>query len=165
MNKALLFILLLVGVAAASSCKKGYDVVAEVREQAAKDDKIVQDYIAANNLTTARQIDTTGVYYIVVAPGSGNDLFTNSTRVTVDYTGRKLTSGEVFASSNNFHPSYSLGEVIRGWRLGIPQIKKGGKVRLLLPSRYAYGPYAQPTLGLEPNSILDFDIELLDITN
>lgn len=163
MNRALLILLL--AVIGLSSCKKGVDVVAEVRDQGVKDEKIIQDFIVANNLTTATRIDTTGVFYVVVAPGTGNDLYTNSTRVTVNYTGRKIATGEVFAQSNNFNPSYTLGEVIRGWRLGIPQIKKGGKVRLLIPSRYAYGPFEQPILGLPANSVLDFDIELLDVTN
>ncbi|RWY47879.1 FKBP-type peptidyl-prolyl cis-trans isomerase [Mucilaginibacter gilvus] len=164
MNRLLVIILLL--AAGLSSCKKGFDVAEEVRAQGVVDDKIVEDYIAANGLTTtAKRIDTTGVFYIVIAPGEGSNLFTNSTRVTVDYKGRILTSGKEFTQSNNFHPSFTLGEVIRGWRLGIPQIKKGGTVRLLLPSRYAYGPYPQQTLGLPENSVLDFDIQLLDVTN
>lgn len=164
MQRLLLVVLLF--VAGLSSCKKGYDAVAEVKAQAVIDDKEVQDFIAAKGLgTVARQIDTTGVYYIVVAAGTGNDLYTNSTRVTVDYTGRIMTSGKEFTQSNNFHPSFTLGEVIKGWQLGIPQIKKGGTVRLLIPSRYAYGPYDQPTVGLPKNSVLDFDIQLLDVTN
>jgi FKBP-type peptidyl-prolyl cis-trans isomerase FkpA len=164
MNRLLVIILIL--AAGLSSCKKGFDVAEEVRAQAVIDDKIVEDYIAANGLgAVAKRIDTTGVFYVVIAPGEGSDLYTNSTRVTVDYKGSILTSGKEFAQSNNFHPSFTLGEVIRGWRLGIPQIKKGGTVRLLLPSRYAYGPYPQPTLGLPENSVLDFNIQLLDVTN
>jgi FKBP-type peptidyl-prolyl cis-trans isomerase FkpA len=164
MNRVLIVILLF--AAGLSSCKKGYDVAEEVRAQAVIDDKIVQDYITGNGLTAvANRIDTTGVFYIVMKEGDGHDLYTNSTRVTVDFKGRILTSGKEFSQSNNFHPSYTLGEVIRGWRLGIPQIKKGGTVRLLIPSRYAYGPYDQPDIGLPPNSVVDFDIQLLDVTN
>ena len=63
--------------------------------------------------------------------------------------------------------------MIRGWQLGIPQVKKGGIVRLLLPSRYAYGPFAQPQLGkdygltngLPASAVLDFEIQLYDIVN
>jgi FKBP-type peptidyl-prolyl cis-trans isomerase FkpA len=164
MNRILLTILLFAFCLV--SCKKGYDAVEVVREQAARDDKIIQDYIVDNALTgKAIKIDTTGVYYVVLAPGSVNALFTNSTRVTIDYTGRVLTTGTVFAESNNFHPSFTLGEVIRAWQLGIPQIKKGGKVRILAPSRYAYGPFDQPDIGLPKNSVVDFEIELIDVTN
>ncbi|NNU33756.1 hypothetical protein HK413_05675 [Mucilaginibacter sp. S1162] len=100
-------------------------------------------------------------------------MFTRSTKVTIADTGRLLTTGQLFRQTNEFHPSFTLSQVILGWQLGIPKIKKGGIVRLLIPSRYAYGPNPQPTVGVEyglkdglpPNAILDFNIRLYDITN
>jgi FKBP-type peptidyl-prolyl cis-trans isomerase FkpA len=169
MNKILL--ILLFSVVCLSSCKKGYDAVAEERTQAAIDDKIIQDYIAGTPglSAVAKRIDSagiaTGVYYVELEPGSGNDLFTNSTRITIDFTSKKLLTGEVFAKSNNFHPSFILGDVLRAWKLGIPQIKKGGKIRIIAASRYAYGPYDQLDINLPKNSVVDFEIELLDVTN
>jgi FKBP-type peptidyl-prolyl cis-trans isomerase FkpA len=169
MNKILL--ILLFSVVCLSSCKKGYDAVEEERTQAQIDDKIIQDYIAGTPglSAVAKQIDSagiaTGVYYVELAPGSGNDLFTSSTRITIDYTSKILLTGEVFAKSNNFHPSFTLGEVLRAWKLGIPQIKKGGRIRIIAASRYAYGPYDQPEINLPKNSVVDFEIELLDVTN
>ena len=157
-----------------TACKKDTSTGAEAeRAQAIIDDKIISDYLAANPGLNAKRIDTTGVYYIVNQPGSGTALFANSTQVTVGYKGRLLTTGQVFISTDNIHPSFVLGTVIKGWRLGIPQIKKGGIVRLLIPSRYAYGPFPQPevgksyglTDGLPGSAVLDFDIELFDIIN
>ena len=169
MNKILL--ILLFSVVCLSSCKKGYDAIEEERTQAQIDDKIIQDYIAGTPglSAVAKRIDSagivTGVYYVELKPGSGNDLFTNSTRITVDFTSKELLTGRVFAQSNNFHPSFILGEVLRAWKLGIPQIKKGGKIRIIAASRYAYGPYDQPEINLPKNSVVDFEIELLDVTN
>ncbi|WP_129876298.1 FKBP-type peptidyl-prolyl cis-trans isomerase [Mucilaginibacter terrigena] len=169
MNRILLILFLC--VVCLSACKKGYDPIAEERVQAEKDDKIIQDYIAATPGLGAviKRVDSagiaTGVYYVELAPGSGNELFTNSTRITIDYTSKVLTTGEVFAESNNFHPSFTLGEVLRAWKLGIPQIKKGGKIRIISASKYAYGPYDQPQINLPKNSVVDFEIELLDVTN
>ncbi|MBB5395721.1 MULTISPECIES: FKBP-type peptidyl-prolyl cis-trans isomerase [unclassified Mucilaginibacter] len=170
MNRILLILFL--SVVCFSACKKGYDPIAEERVQAEKDDKIIQDYIAATPglSSVIKRVDSagvaTGVYYVVLAPGSGNALYTNSTRITVDYTAKILTTGEVFAQSNNFHPSFILGvDVFRAWRLGIPQIQKGGKIRIIAASRYVYGPYDQPELNLPKNSVVDFEIELLDVTN
>jgi FKBP-type peptidyl-prolyl cis-trans isomerase FkpA len=169
MNRLVLVFLL--SIVALSSCKKGFDPVAEERSQAQKDDQIIQDYIASKPdlASQVKRVDSagiaTGVYYVVLAPGSGNTLFTNSTRIIVDYTGKKLLTGEVFAQTNNFHPSFTLGEVLRAWQLGIPKIKKGGKIRIIAASRYAYGPYDQPEIHLPPNSVVDFEIELLDVTN
>ncbi|MFD0793515.1 FKBP-type peptidyl-prolyl cis-trans isomerase [Mucilaginibacter litoreus] len=168
MNRVLVILLLL--TACFASCKKGYDALEEVRIQADKDDKIIQDYIAANPaIGDVKQVDSagvaTGIYYVVLAPGEGSTIYTNSTSITIDFTARILTTGEVFFKSNNFHPSYTLGAVLRAWKLAIPQIKKGGKIRILSPSRYAYGPYDQPEIGLPKNSVVDFEIELLDVTN
>jgi FKBP-type peptidyl-prolyl cis-trans isomerase FkpA len=172
MNRAVLIILLfVVGLAA---CKKAGDLGSTAEKaQAVVDDKIITDYLSANPGLQATKIDTTGVYYIINQPGTGNALFTNSTMVTVGYTGRVLKTGQIFSQTNSFQPSFSLGQMIRGWQLGIPLLKKGGSIRLFLPSRYAYGPYPQPLLGvsyglkdgLPGAAVLDFDIDLYDITN
>ena len=160
-------ILLMIGVM--MGCGKTQSGVAQYKAQAAVDDKIVANYIAQNNLTGVVQkiSDTCGVYYEVINPGQGTNLYTLSTQVTVSYVGKLLSSGKVFGrtDSSAFTPSYILGQTILGWQLGIPKIQKGGEIRLLVPSRYAYGPYAQQQLGLPANAILDFDIKLYDITN
>jgi len=171
MNRAALVILFLATLLAACGKANNEGIVA-YNAQKVIDDKIVADYLTANPGLVAKKIDTSGVYYIVQDPGSGNAIFTNSTMVTVGYTGRllynsntKQYSGKVFTQTDKFHPSFTLQQVILGWRLGIPKIKKDGTVRLLIPSRYAYGPNEQPLLGLPANAILDFDITLYDIIN
>jgi len=150
-----------------TACKKVTDPAVINPDQAAIDDQIIADYIAGNNLTgVAKKVgDTIGVWYIVEKPGTVSTLYSSSSSVTVGYTGKVLTSGKVFAQTDAFHPSYVLGTLIRGWQLGIPKANKGGIVRLLIPSRYAYGPYAQPSLGLSSNAVLDFTIEVFDVTN
>ena len=150
-----------------AGCGKEQSGLAQYKKQAAIDDTIVSQYIKANGLTgKAKKVsDTCGVYYIVLQPGSGSNLYTSSTYVTVGDTGKLLTTGQVFYQTDNFHPSYQLGQVILGWRLGIPKVQKGGIVRLLVPSRYAYGPYPQSNYNLPANAILDFDIQVYNITN
>ena len=141
----------------------------QYKAQAKIDDSIVSKYIESHGLTGiakhVRNNDTIGVYYIILDPGSGNTLFTNSTQITVGDTGKLLTTGQTFYATNAFHPSYPLGQVISGWQLGIPEIKTGGEVRLLIPSRYAYGHFAQSDLGLPANAVLDFYIRLYNVTN
>ena len=156
-----------------TACKKSDLGSAAEKAQAIIDDKIISDYLAANPGLGAKKIDTTGVYYIVIEPGNVNTVFTSATYITFGYTGRLLTTGQKFAESGEFNPSETLGKLIRGWQLGIPKIKKGGRVRLLLPSRYAYGPYPQPLVGttfglkdgLPGSAVLDFDISLYDAVN
>jgi FKBP-type peptidyl-prolyl cis-trans isomerase FkpA len=170
MNKLLVVLLLL--MAGLGACKKSADSLIQYNIQKGIDDKIIQDYLAANpTLHAARTdsgiTDTSGVYYIINPGegGTGADVFTNSTTVTLGFTAKILGNSTIIAQTSNFHPSYTLGSVIKGWQLGIPHIKKGGKIRLLVPSRYAYGPYAQDSIHLPANSVLDFNIQLYNITN
>lgn len=150
-----------------AGCTKEQTGLAQYKKQAAIDDNIVADYIAANGLKDVAQkvSDTCGVYYILLEPGQGNDLYTSSTYVTVGDTARVLGQTTPFYETDNFHPLYQLSQVILGWRLGIPKVHRGGLIRLLVPSRYAYGPYPQPDYKLTANAILDFNIRVYNITN
>ncbi len=167
MHRVLLLVLLLF-TAGLSACTKSDDVKAQVKAQAETDAKIISKYLKDNGLPE-QHVDTTGVCYIVDSAGTGNNLYSNSTQVTVGYTGWLLTTnstlGGVFSQTDNFHPSFTLGQVIRGWQVGIPKIKQGGAVTLYLPSRYAYGPYAQPGIGLPANACTVFHIILYNVTN
>ncbi|WP_426668993.1 FKBP-type peptidyl-prolyl cis-trans isomerase [Mucilaginibacter sp. McL0603] len=150
------------------SCTKSDSGLANYKIQAAKDDKIVAGYIAANGLSgVAKKVsDTSGVYYIIGQQGQGNDLYTLSTLITVGFTCKTLIGQTLIEQTNEFHPSYTLGQTILGWQQALPKIKKGGTIRLLLPSRYAYGPYPQPNIGIDTaNAILDFNIQVYNITN
>jgi FKBP-type peptidyl-prolyl cis-trans isomerase FkpA len=158
-------------VLAFAGCKKSDGGAEQVKAQGVIDDQLIKDYIAKNNLNATKVMignaDTTGVWYVNTTIGTINSLFTNSSLLTVGYTGRVLNTGAVFTKTDTFHPAYHLGDMIKGWQYGISksQIKTGGKIRLLIASRYAYGPFEQPSLGLPANAILDFDIELFDVTN
>ncbi|MDB5007812.1 MAG: hypothetical protein JWP45_2205 [Mucilaginibacter sp.] len=166
MNRILLILLLF--SACIVGCSKTTNVVAQVSAQASVDNKIITSYLTTHNIT-ASVVDSagisTGIYYTIDTLGTGNDLYTNSTQVTVGYKGTLLTNGVVFSQTEAFHPSFVLGTVIRGWQLGIPKVQKGGTITLYLPSKYAYGPFPQPTLKLPANAILIFNITVYNITN
>ena len=166
MNRILLILLLL--CACFAGCKKTDDAAAQIKAQLAVDDKAITDYLAARKIN-AQVIDSagisTGIYYTIDTLGTGNDLFTNSTVVTVGYKGRMLLNDSVFVKTDNFHPSFVLGSVIRGWQLGIPQDKENGSITLYVPSHYAYGPFAQAIFGNRKNVVLIFNIKLYNITN
>jgi FKBP-type peptidyl-prolyl cis-trans isomerase FkpA len=177
MNR-ILVILALFSVCCLAACQKSSEYgIVQYDAQAKVDDSIISKYIESHGLTgIAKHVegnDTIGVYYIVVDTGAGNTLYTNSTMVTVGDTGKLLTTGQVFFETAMFHPSYPLGQVLMCWQLGIPEVKAGGEVRLLVPSRYAYGRFAHPELGpefelpggLPANAVLDFYIRVYDVTN
>jgi FKBP-type peptidyl-prolyl cis-trans isomerase FkpA len=164
MNRILLLCLLLwMGIA---GCGKNVSIEQQAQVQATIDSGIIHKYIADNNLTgVAKEAKKTGEFYIIDTLGTGTGLFTNSTLVTVGYSGSLLGSATPFITTTGFNPSFTLGQVILGWQIGIPYAQKGGTIRLIIPSGYAYGPYPQPEYNLPANAILDFTIKLYDITN
>jgi FKBP-type peptidyl-prolyl cis-trans isomerase len=70
-----------------------------------------------------------------------------------------LLNGTVFDESARFEFN-SLNNVIEGWRLGIPQLAKGEKALLLIPSDLAYG--SSGNQAIPPYSPLIFEVTLLD---
>jgi FKBP-type peptidyl-prolyl cis-trans isomerase len=76
----------------------------------------------------------------------------------VNYKGT-LTDGSEFDSNNNI--SLSLNNVIRGWQVGLQEIGVGGSCTLIIPASAGYG--SQSRDGIPSNSVLVFDIDLLDI--
>ncbi|HPG11994.1 MAG TPA: FKBP-type peptidyl-prolyl cis-trans isomerase [Chitinophagaceae bacterium] len=116
----------------------------------------ILNFITANSINAVNH--SSGMYYEVIQPGSGA-VANNSSIVTVKYVGR-LLNGTVFDQSAN-PVSFQLAGLIQGWRVGIPLIQKGGKIRLIVPSSMAYG--CQDYGPIPANSILDFDIELIDV--
>lgn len=101
-----------------------------------------------------------GVFYQIIAPGSGNVTYTRETMVSAEYVGR-LLNGTVFDQSKGTPIDFALGGVIAGWQIGVPLIQKGGEIRLLIPSQFAYGPRGQGPIA--PNTVLDFTIKLADV--
>lgn len=84
--------------------------------------------------------------------------------VTVHYTGT-LTDGTKFDSSVDrgtpFNFQLGIGQVIKGWDLGVKGMKIGGKRKLTIPPSLGYGSRA---IGPIPaNSTLIFEVELLDV--
>lgn len=138
---------------AITSCKKDdFDAA----KQAETDQKLINDYAVANNLTTVQH--ASGLRYVILSPGTGTLKYTTSTAITAKYVGR-LLNGQVFDSSSS-GANFTLGGVIVGWQVGIPLIQKGGKIRLLIPSALAYGNV--PNGPIPANSVLDFEIELIN---
>lgn len=136
-----------------SSCNKKLSP----EEQMEKDLEIIANYISTNNLNA--QSTSTGLHYVILDEGTGN--FPSSTDdVTVRYKGY-FTDGAVFEQSDNAGITFNLQQVISGWTEGIPKFKEGGEGILLLPSALAYGPDGNSSIP--PNTVLIFDVTLLDI--
>lgn len=103
-----------------------------------------------------------GLSYLIEVLGEGDKPAETAT-VVVNYTGKHL-NGEVFDTTDGRGPAtFNLQGVVPGFREGLMLLGKGGKATLYIPGALAYGNGGQPAAGIEPNEMLVFDVELLDI--
>lgn len=116
----------------------------------------MQSYANANGITATKH--SSGLFYQVTNPGTGAVPSLANT-VSVTYTG-KLLDGTTFESRTT-PLNLALNQVITGWQIGLQQIKKGGSIKLIIPSSMAYGCAAVGSIP--PNSILYFEVNLIDV--
>lgn len=146
-----------------TACKKNdvevepYDFVAQLK----KDTAIINAFVKNNNITGGTLDPESGIYYKIIKPGSGTVNYGPSSSITARYVGR-LLDGTVFDNVDGAPIQFTLGRTIPGWQWGIQKIQKGGEIRLIVPSGYAYQNAPNGPI-IKANSILDFDITLVDV--
>lgn len=127
--------------------------------QAQLDDRLIQKFISSKGLSMVK--DPSGVYYSISAAGSGTYPITSTATVEVSYTAR-LTDNTVVDSNTDL--TIAINSAIKGWQTVIPgKLERGGKMRMLIPSALAYGTSGSGT-AIPANAILDFDVEILSVT-
>ena len=103
-----------------------------------------------------------GLRYKIITPGTDPKPTATST-VKCLYTG-KTVDGKVFdstANRGNAPAEFPLNGVIPAWTEAVPMIGKGGKILLVAPASIAYGENGQGPIP--PNSVLEFEVELVEI--
>ena len=118
-------------------------------------------FLAENAKKDGVTVTASGLQYRVITEGAGDAPKATDT-VKVHYEGR-LISGDIFDSSiaRGEPVSFPLNGVIPGWSEGVQLMKVGSKFEFTIPSALAYGPSG--TGPIPPNSVLVFDVELLEI--
>jgi FKBP-type peptidyl-prolyl cis-trans isomerase FkpA len=123
---------------------------------------MLQKYLKDNNITA--KPTASGLYYIEVKKGTGAKAVKGK-NVSVHYTGR-LLNGNVFDSSVDRKKPFDFvlgqGQVIPGWDEGVALMQVGGKAKLIVPSKLAYGAQAMGD-KIPAYSPLVFDVELLGV--
>ncbi len=134
--------------------------------QLKKDDAVIVDYLAKNNIKATKT--KWGTYVAVITPGTG-PVLTEKDIAQVNYTGRNLKDS-VFDS--NTDPKFDHVEpydvklnefgVILGWIDGLKTLQKGSVAKFFIPSTLAYGKESKGA-NIGPDEILVFDIAVLDV--
>lgn len=137
--------------------------------QAAKAKKEGEERIASNKAFLEESLakgftkTESGLLYKVVEAGKSDAKPSPVDSVKVHYTGT-FTDGNKFDSSVDRGTPFEFslkGGVIQGWLEGVKLMSVGSKYQFIIPPELAYGP--QPRGGIPANSVLVFDIEMLDI--
>jgi len=115
-------------------------------------------YATDSSITTTA--DPSGLLYQIVEPGTGATPSVQS-KITVNYSGRRM-DGVEFDKSFTGDQSFVLNSVIDAWKIALPKIKEGGKIKFITPSVLAYScnPFVPTALNNQP---LYFYVELLSV--
>jgi FKBP-type peptidyl-prolyl cis-trans isomerase FkpA len=157
------------------SCRKSSDDFTIKQYDADK----IQSYIKANGLTGMVKDtsggDTTGIYYQIISPGVGRPI-AYSDKISYVYTARSFDGGYTSADTIFNHVNaYAAYVSPNGLQLAIKNImkRKGAKIRVLIPSRLAYGTNGSTlssfnTLGatvygtVGGNQCMDYVVSVMD---
>jgi len=112
----------------------------------------VDEYIELNNLTTTELNE--GVHIIIHEQGNSVSPIP-ADMVNVAYKGM-LTNGDVFDESED--ATFRLGNLIRGWQIGLAEIGEGGSATLIIPPGAGYGNNSVGSIP--PGSTLIFEMDL-----
>ncbi|MBA4249415.1 MAG: peptidylprolyl isomerase [Candidatus Puniceispirillum sp.] len=119
-------------------------------------------FMPDQNNTNTSQESKNHIEVTVKKKGEGEKPKTGQ-KVTVHYEGR-LTDGTVFDSSRKRNSPFTfylgIGQVIKGWDVGVADMQPG-EIRILkIAPEWAYGSQGVPG-AIPPNATLEFEVELI----
>lgn len=141
--------------------KREKQMLEEQKTKAADNLKAGKEWLAKNAKKEGVKTTDSGLQYKVIKAGTGASPKATD-EVEVHYEG-KLLDGKVFDSSKkrNQTITFALNQVIAGWTEGLQLMKEGGQYQFYIPANLAYGETG--TQGIDPNSTLIFDVELIKV--
>lgn len=131
-----------------ASCSKDY---AEINREE------ILDHLESNNIDAIEH--ESGLFYVIHQTGDGTHPPFDA-EVTVKYTGTLLDGTFFDGTADGETATFPLYNLIQGWQIGIPLLERGGKGTFYIPSALGYG--SQSTGNIPANSVLIFDIELIN---
>jgi len=121
------------------------------------------DQFLDNNIRDNSDIKETptGLQYRVINEAQGEKPV-QTDRVKVHYVGRLIDGSQFDSSIERGEPTeFGLNQVIKGWTEGLQLMSVGSKYEFFIHPNIAYG--SRPRPKIPANSVLIFEIELLDI--
>ena len=117
-------------------------------------------FLSENATAEGVRVTASGLQYRVLEESEGPNAGPES-RVVVNYKG-SFINGEVFDQSAPSTPAeFGLNQVISGWTEGLQLMSAGDRYQFFIHPELAYG--AGGVGRIPPNSLLIFEVELLEI--
>lgn len=131
-------------------------------EKAAENAAAASSFLEANKKRSVVGVTPSGLQYEVVEEGDGK-LAKHAEDVEVDYQ-LTLLDGSIADSSYERGRSsrFSLSSVIPGFAEGIRLMREGSSYRFWIPPELGYGELGAGD-SIEPNSLLIFDVHLIEV--
>lgn len=121
-----------------------------------------ESFLAENKTKDGVFTTESGLQYRVEKEGTGAKP-TEDDKVKVHYTGTLLDGTKFDSSVDRGEPAeFRLNQVIKGWTEGLKIMPVGSKYIFWIPSDLAYGEHGAGE-EIKPNSVLKFEVELLEI--
>jgi FKBP-type peptidyl-prolyl cis-trans isomerase FkpA len=131
------------------------------KEVAGKNQSAGEAFLASNKSKAGVKSTASGMQYQVITEGKGAKPAATDT-VKVHYVGTLLDGSKFDSSIDRGEPAqFPLNGVIAGWTEGLQLMPVGSKYKFWIPGNLAYGDRGRP--GIEPNALLTFEVELLEI--
>lgn len=128
------------------------------KEEKTQFDSKIEKYLKKSAIPYKKS--ESGLYYHILEEGAG-DYIKATDEVSFHYTGR-LLNGKVF--DERFKDSlmtFKVKELIMGWQEAMLYLKKGGKIKLIVPPQLGYGNYDLEKIP--QHSTLLFDLEVVEV--
>ncbi len=143
--------------------KKQEALLAEEQLKAEENLAKGQAFLATNGKRKEVTTTPSGLQYEVIKAGAGPKPVATD-RVKVHYVGTLLDGEEFDSSVRRGEPAvFGLGQVIEGWVEALELMPVGSKYKVYVPSALGYGPSPGPGGRIPGNSVLVFELELLEI--
>jgi FKBP-type peptidyl-prolyl cis-trans isomerase len=131
-------------------------------KEAKKTQEEGQKFLSENKTKQGVITTASGLQYKVEKEGTGVKP-TAEDKVKVNYTGTLLDGTKFDSSADHGEPAViAVGQVIKGWTEVLQLMPVGSKYTVWIPSELGYGEQGAGR-DIKPNSVLKFEIELLEI--
>jgi FKBP-type peptidyl-prolyl cis-trans isomerase len=137
----------------------------KTQEAATKNKSEGEAFLAANKNKEGVVTLPSGLQYKILTAGTGPKPAAGDS-VVCNYRGTLINGTEFDSSYKRKEPAtFGVGQVIKGWTEALQLMPVGSKWQLFIPSTLAYGERGEPRGGIEPNSTLIFEVELMSIVD